>query len=610
MRPASTQRNDRVARVYFKPVEKFIFLDQEGRLSVPRFACVTRGDPVMIRGARRIGLYVVCRNGLAQILPAYDKQQPLELGDRRILIRVKEITESCEMEGYLNLAAFHYRNEELAGRRAPLVAISEASLGPRVLGYIELSTSFIMNKARQQLLDAPFQDSLGIASWQRWDVAAARRFTNLSVRIARCVVHPEYRGLGLGRVLCRHAIEFARSRWQVGGLRPYFIEITADMLKFVPFVAGAGMIYIGDTEGNLHRVAKDMRYLASNFDRVKQNQILRRGGGGIVAVQKKYVGRAVEMLTSLRLSPDDFADRLSIVASSLTPAEYFGFHGLLRLPKPTYIKGLVRASSTFVRRRIRELALKPPAVARIAPISPLKQPIRVNDLTAVVRSSVELTSKTMQVQEAFGIRPDHLRSVVFSKLNFEIHPGAIVLIYGASGSGKTTLLRVLSGQSDGVSGIEVSGSVDMPRDAVIASFEPLPEGRPLVELLGDDDVSRSLYCLNTAGLSEAQLYLRHFEELSNGQRYRAMLARLIDSGANVWIADEFLATLDPVTACVVAKNIRQHAKRAGVTLIAGAPHYEHFLSSLDPDMVVHMYAPWEYRVLSGEEFRTQMDRPA
>jgi len=116
----------------------------------------------------------------------------------------------------------------------------------------------------------------------------------------------------------------------------------------------------------------------------------------------------------------------------------------------------------------------------------------------------------------------------------------------------------------------------MPPDAVVGTFEDLPTDRPLVDVLGGDDVSRSLYCLNVAGLSEAQLYLRRFDELSNGQRYRAMLAKLIDSGANVWIADEFLSTLDAITASVVAKNIREHAKRSGVTLIAGAPHYEHF----------------------------------
>ena len=130
----------------------------------------------------------------------------------------------------------------------------------------------------------------------------------------------------------------------------------------------------------------------------------------------------------------------------------------------------------------------------------------------------------------------------------------------------------------------------------------------LVELLGGADVSKSLYCLNMAGLSEAQLYLRRFDELSNGQRYRAMLAKLVDSEANVWIADEFLANLDPITACIVAKNIREHARKSGVTLVAGAPHFGNFLAALQPDIVIQMQSPGEYHVVAGHAFETQLNQ--
>jgi len=55
--------------------------------------------------------------------------------------------------------------------------------------------------------------------------------------------------------LVKHAAEFARQRWQVAGFLPYFLEISADMLKYVPFAEKAGMLFIGETEGNLRRVA-------------------------------------------------------------------------------------------------------------------------------------------------------------------------------------------------------------------------------------------------------------------------------------------------------------------------------------------------------------------
>ena len=565
-----------VRRVSPRGSTKALLLDNEERFLVPRFACVTEGDTLEVRGKNRIGLHVQCKNGLTQIFPAYKRRDRVGLGARSLPIIVKEITEPEELDGYLSLAAFHYRSEQLAGRRAVLAVLSQDTLGPRVLGYIELSTSLFMNKARKSILDAPFQDAVGFATWIRWDMSAAKRFTNLSVRIARCVVHPEYRGLGLGRILCDHALKFTRSHWQAGRVKPYFLEITADMLKFVPFVEAAGMSYIGDTQGNLDRVAKDMEYLVANFDRVKDREILKRGGGGIVAVQRKYVQKAVKILSSKSLSPVDLANRLGVLANALTPEEYFAFHGILRLPKPTYMKGLTRTAATFLRRRIRAVGVSAPPPIQLQEVRSISSSIRLVSLGVAMSSTVQLNSKTMQVQEAFGIRPDHLRSTVFSNLQLDIPPGSIVLIYGPSGSCKTTLLKVLSGQAAGIPGIEISGSLEMPPDAVVGTFEDLPTDRPLVDVLGGDDVSRSLYCLNVAGLSEAQLYLRRFDELSNGQRYRAMLAKLIDSGANVWIADEFLSTLDAITASVVAKNIREHAKRSGVTLIAGAPHYEHF----------------------------------
>ena len=65
-----------------------------------------------------------------------------------------------------------------------------------------------------------------------------------------------------------------RKRWQVARLLPYFIEISADMLKYVPFAEKAGMMFVGETEGNLKRVHKDMDYLIRNVKRVKGGEIV------------------------------------------------------------------------------------------------------------------------------------------------------------------------------------------------------------------------------------------------------------------------------------------------------------------------------------------------
>ncbi len=97
-----------------------------------------------------------------------------------------------------------------------------------------------MNKPRSIVFDSEFRGSSSIG-WNHWDKDAVRSYTNVVVRIARCVVSPEFRGLGIARILVEHAIKFARTHWHIAKLKPLFLEITADMLRYVPFVEPAGM---------------------------------------------------------------------------------------------------------------------------------------------------------------------------------------------------------------------------------------------------------------------------------------------------------------------------------------------------------------------------------
>lgn len=210
----------------------------------------------------------------------YVARTQLTVGGLQIEIVIKELTEPEEHEAYLSLAEFHYRGRSLHGRTARLVARSFHPAFPQVLGFIELATPFYMNKARAKILNAPFRLN-GIA-WDAWDTQTTRKYIHLIVRIARCVIYPEFRGIGLGQILVKHATEFASRRWQVAGLLPYFIEISADMLKYVPFAEKADMLYIGETEGNLARVRKDLGYLISNVERVRAGDIVLEESCGIV----------------------------------------------------------------------------------------------------------------------------------------------------------------------------------------------------------------------------------------------------------------------------------------------------------------------------------------
>ena len=231
--------------------------DATEKREVPRSACVMKGDTLEFIDKT---VYVQCKNGdkRAQISPFYSVPDNIQLGNLTIPVLVKEITEPEEYQVYRHLQFHHYRGKSLFGRHAPLVMCASHPLLPSVIGYIELVTPFGASKPRREFFSA--QCKLDGIGWEQWNKDTTKKHISLFVRIARCVVHPELRGMGVGQQLVKHAIEFARDHWQSGGIKPYILEICADMLRYVPFTESAKMVYIGDTEGDQHRIVKDFSY--------------------------------------------------------------------------------------------------------------------------------------------------------------------------------------------------------------------------------------------------------------------------------------------------------------------------------------------------------------
>jgi ABC-type Mn2+/Zn2+ transport system ATPase subunit len=87
-----------------------------------------------------------------------------------------------------------------------------------------------------------------------------------------------------------------------------------------------------------------------------------------------------------------------------------------------------------------------------------------------------------------------------------------------------------------------------------------------------------------------------------------MVAKLIASQADIWVADEFCATLDPITANIVSRNLRRCAKQLGVTVILAAANWAEFIHELRPDTIIHLRAPWDYRVFDWDEFRRAINQ--
>lgn len=211
-------------------------------------------------------------------------------------------------------------------------------------------------------------------------------------------------------------------------------------------------------------------------------------------------------------------------------------------------------------------------------------------ISRAFKTSVERTPRVLEVAEAFGLGLSDKEFVVYDGLELDIRPADVVYITGQSGSGKSLLLRDLSAKMK-EGGLKVADLNEITL-----------EEKPVVELLGKN-LSEALELLSRAGISDAWIYIRKPSELSDGQRYRLKLAMVLASDADVWIADEFGAVLDRVTARVVAYNMAKVARREGKTFMVATTHSD-MVEELAPDVFIEKMFREKVEVIADRDDET------
>nr|WP_297354466.1 phosphonate ABC transporter ATP-binding protein [uncultured Caldimonas sp.] len=185
-------------------------------------------------------------------------------------------------------------------------------------------------------------------------------------------------------------------------------------------------------------------------------------------------------------------------------------------------------------------------------------------------------------------------------VNLTVHEGEMVALLGASGSGKSTLLRHLSGLHRADEGpgsrVQVMGRtvqeagrccaqvrdvragvamifqqfnlvdrLPVMHNVLAGAFHRLPLWRTLLRRFPQQELQNAVEALRRVGIAERAW--QRASTLSGGQQQRAAISRAIVQRAQVILADEPIASLDPESSRKVMELLAELNREQRVTVV-------------------------------------------
>ena len=193
-------------------------------------------------------------------------------------------------------------------------------------------------------------------------------------------------------------------------------------------------------------------------------------------------------------------------------------------------------------------------------------------------------------------------TLALSDVSFSVEKGEFVSVIGPSGAGKTTLFRILNGsvRCDGgtvtLGGVPFEKAAGRARRAVQRTIGTIYQDFALVEnatcrqnvlnaclpdmallpaalgLFGKERVAKADALLARVGLGDRAE--EPVKNLSGGQKQRVAIARALMGDPAILLADEPVASLDPVTGRQILELLRDLQQDRGLTILMNSHNLE------------------------------------
>ena len=189
----------------------------------------------------------------------------------------------------------------------------------------------------------------------------------------------------------------------------------------------------------------------------------------------------------------------------------------------------------------------------------------------VLKSNVRKDEYTQYIQDAFDLKVEDVTKVYIpNKLKINsLGNWNIGVICGASGSGKSTILKHLAEECN-----------------CVISKPKFDSSRCLISNFDNMTPKDATMLLSQMGLASVPTWIRPFNVLSNGEQYRASLAKSVCDAKDgeIIFVDEFTSVVDRNVAMAMSNALQKYIRNHNKRIILATCHYDIF-EWLRPDWI-------------------------